>query len=693
MWALFLYIVITIVGCVVLALPGVTFAVIAGVLFGPFMGIAACLTATTLGAMSAFLAGRFFLKDAVKPMLEKNKLLKRLLFSEDGKSDMIVLMITRMVPLFPYNLQNFAYGITDIGFLKYSAFTFIFMLPGVSFFTIGSAGLTAEEGKWKYFLVAGILAAAVTAAGIAIQRKFLGSQKEASGEEQMSQAVILFTRVPVPGQTKTRLMPFLSGEECAALHTMLIRSAYEACLGTDADILVWYTPEEQSAGIRELTEKAKGFFPQKGNGLGERMSRAFAECFEMGYEKVLLTGTDIPELSSEILRWAFCALEEYDAVINPTEDGGYYLIGLKEAVNGIFDVPRYGTDTVFQDTLARLEAAGLTSCVGKACRDIDTKEDLTAWYGVDRCVRCGTCTKNCRFLGKYKLNLAELAVRPELSWSCFFCGRCKTVCPKKIDGSRIALLNRNLGADRTSYRWLLWEKNPYRFANYRRGGTRSVLFPGCNFTAFYPKTVTYLERLMKKHGIGTVYDCCGKPVYELGLQRDAEKSLERISKRLKEQKTEELIVICPGCYHFLKDRLDIPVVTIYRKLNELGEGRKVKREQIPLYYPCPDRENKEMQKELSVYLEGEITEPFDGIQCCGLGGCAQAGEKILAKEMAESVRECSEEVYTYCASCVSNFKRNGMGEAYHVLPLILGIEEKVPVGIRPFINRAGRKIT
>ncbi len=178
LWALCIYIILTIIGCVVLALPGITFAVAAGILFGPVMGIFACLTATTLGAMLAFLVGRFFLKEAVKPMLEKNKLLKKLLFSEDGKSDMIVLMITRMVPVFPYNLQNFAYGITDIGFWKYSIFTFIFMLPGVSFFTIGSAGLTAEGDKWKYFLAAGVLAAAVTAAGLLIQKKFLGNVKE-----------------------------------------------------------------------------------------------------------------------------------------------------------------------------------------------------------------------------------------------------------------------------------------------------------------------------------------------------------------------------------------------------------------------------------------------------------------------------------------------------------------------------------
>ncbi|WP_099203374.1 TVP38/TMEM64 family protein [Miniphocaeibacter massiliensis] len=171
------YIVLTIIGCVVLALPGFTFAIIAGILFGPIIGILVCLVATTLGAMLSFLVGRFFLKDGVKPMLEKNKTLKKLLFSEDGKADMVVLMITRMVPIFPYNLQNFAYGITDINFWKYSIFTFIFMLPGVSFFTIGAFGFMAYEGKWKYFIIAGILAILVTIVGILIQKKFLETEK------------------------------------------------------------------------------------------------------------------------------------------------------------------------------------------------------------------------------------------------------------------------------------------------------------------------------------------------------------------------------------------------------------------------------------------------------------------------------------------------------------------------------------
>ena len=181
--AISIYIVLTIIGCVVLAVPGVTFAVFAGILFGPILGTFACLIATTLGASMAFIVGRFFLKDMIKPMLEKNKILKKLLFNDNEKSDLVILMITRMVPIFPYNLQNFAYGITDISFWKYTIYTFVFIFPGVAFFTIGSAGLTAGEDKWKYFLVAGVLAVLVTLSGMFIQRKYLESNDEVQVNE------------------------------------------------------------------------------------------------------------------------------------------------------------------------------------------------------------------------------------------------------------------------------------------------------------------------------------------------------------------------------------------------------------------------------------------------------------------------------------------------------------------------------
>ena len=182
--ALALYTLLTVIGCVVLALPGATFALVAGALFGPWLGILACLGATTLGACAAFLVGRFFLRDSLKPLAEKNKYLKKLLFEDGSRRDVVVLMITRLVPLFPYNLQNFAYGITDIGFWKYTLCTFLFMAPGVSFFTIGAAGLTAAEHRMWYFVTAGVLCLLVLGAGLALKRHYLtdGKKGEAADE-------------------------------------------------------------------------------------------------------------------------------------------------------------------------------------------------------------------------------------------------------------------------------------------------------------------------------------------------------------------------------------------------------------------------------------------------------------------------------------------------------------------------------
>ena len=172
-----IYCVIAVIGSVVLALPGVTFAIFAGLLFGPWLGTLLCLVASTIGAIIAFVVGRFFLQETIRPMVMKNKWIKKVLFDDAGRSDIVVLMITRLVPLFPYNLQNFAYGITNIGFVPYSLYTFLFLVPGVALYTIGFAGFTAEANRWVYFAVAGLLFVLVLFLGWFVKKKFLGGGK------------------------------------------------------------------------------------------------------------------------------------------------------------------------------------------------------------------------------------------------------------------------------------------------------------------------------------------------------------------------------------------------------------------------------------------------------------------------------------------------------------------------------------
>lgn len=178
--AVLIYTVLTIVSCVVLALPGVTFAVIAGLVFGPVLGTICCSVATTLGAMVAFVVGRFFLQDSIKPMAMKNKYLKKWLFDETGSNEIFILMITRLVPLFPYNLQNFAYGVTDIKFSTYSICSLIFMLPGTAMYTVGTAGLADKENRILYIGIALVLAVVVMGLGAFLKKYYV--QEEQSEE-------------------------------------------------------------------------------------------------------------------------------------------------------------------------------------------------------------------------------------------------------------------------------------------------------------------------------------------------------------------------------------------------------------------------------------------------------------------------------------------------------------------------------
>lgn len=176
--AVLLYIVFTIVGCVVLALPGVTFAILAGLLFGSVLGTICCSVATAIGAVLAFIVGRYFLKDSIKPLVVKNKYLKKWLFDSSGKNELFVLMITRLVPIFPYNLQNFAYGITDIKFSTYTIGSFLFMLPGTVMYTVGTAGLTDGKHRVLYLGIAVLLAVIVMGVGFFLKKRYIGEDKD-----------------------------------------------------------------------------------------------------------------------------------------------------------------------------------------------------------------------------------------------------------------------------------------------------------------------------------------------------------------------------------------------------------------------------------------------------------------------------------------------------------------------------------
>lgn len=170
--SIFLYLVFTIVGASILALPGVTFAVLASGLFGPWIGSLYCLIGTTIGAVLSFLLSRYLLKNSIEELVKKNDRLYTIVFQTDSKKEMLILMITRLLPIFPFNLQNYAYGITNISIVKYTIGTFLFMIPGIIIFSIGTEGIINVESRNSMFIIALVIIILMAIIGIYLYKKY-----------------------------------------------------------------------------------------------------------------------------------------------------------------------------------------------------------------------------------------------------------------------------------------------------------------------------------------------------------------------------------------------------------------------------------------------------------------------------------------------------------------------------------------
>lgn len=194
-------------------------------------------------------------------------------------------------------------------------------------------------------------------------------------------ALIVFTREPEPGRTKTRLMPYFSPEQCAELHRCMLKDISREMRKADAAIIVAYTSENTGNPVllRSIMGKSTLFIRQRGGDIGSRMQNAIDDILRLGYDNAVLIGTDIPEIKAETINTSFDLLENCDVVIGPTYDGGYYLIGMKTVHPEAFNVESYGGSSVFDETAGYLRKAGLSVRETDTYADLDTKDDLSGF--------------------------------------------------------------------------------------------------------------------------------------------------------------------------------------------------------------------------------------------------------------------------------------------------------------------------
>lgn len=189
--------------------------------------------------------------------------------------------------------------------------------------------------------------------------------------------IAIFARAPVPGESKTRLIPALGAQGAAQLHHTLINRSLETVHAVNArTVSLWCTPDCAHPDFVAWAQRFNlDLYPQQGANLGARMHHAFAQLCRQ--RPTLLIGTDCPALTVAELRAAAAALLSGDsAVIIPAEDGGYVLIGLRRPSSSLFRGVAWGGNTVMDETRKRMQDAGVQVTELASSWDVDRPADL-----------------------------------------------------------------------------------------------------------------------------------------------------------------------------------------------------------------------------------------------------------------------------------------------------------------------------
>jgi uncharacterized protein len=200
--------------------------------------------------------------------------------------------------------------------------------------------------------------------------------------DSLKQHLIIFTRYPEPGKTKTRLIPALGDFGAANLQKQM--TEYTIFQVKDLQKTTAISFEVRFAGGNlQLMQDWLGLslvYKSQGEGdLGERMRRSLFDAFQSGMEQVIIIGTDCPGVNSQLLASAFEQLRTFNIVLGPALDGGYYLIGLRHLIPELFANIDWGTHQVLQQTVDIAQKLGLSHIYLPLLSDVDHPEDLPIW--------------------------------------------------------------------------------------------------------------------------------------------------------------------------------------------------------------------------------------------------------------------------------------------------------------------------
>ncbi len=194
--------------------------------------------------------------------------------------------------------------------------------------------------------------------------------------------ILFFVKYPEQGQVKTRLSAELGASVTVELYRSFVLDVLSMLEKSGIQFYICFSPENSQEKFVKWLGNEYSYMPQQGGDLGQRMKNALCQSFAQGFRHSVLIGSDIPDLSAELMEEACSSLRTHDAVIGPSLDGGYYLIGFNNStlLPGIFKEMEWSTDTVFAETLTRLKDAKLKVHQLPERRDIDILADLRSLY-------------------------------------------------------------------------------------------------------------------------------------------------------------------------------------------------------------------------------------------------------------------------------------------------------------------------
>ncbi|HAZ07814.1 MAG TPA: glycosyltransferase [Elusimicrobia bacterium] len=190
--------------------------------------------------------------------------------------------------------------------------------------------------------------------------------------------IMVFVKAPIPGRVKTRLSPPLSPTQAATLYIAFVKDTLEAARdAANSSVDIFYDPSADFPDLRWIeSAPLLPFFPQKGGDLGMRLDHACNETLSRGAGKAVAIGSDTPHIEPAVIERAFSSLDRADMILGPAADGGYYLIGLKEPHDFLFQGISWSTVNVLRQTLERAKQRGLKVVMLPTLFDVDTISDL-----------------------------------------------------------------------------------------------------------------------------------------------------------------------------------------------------------------------------------------------------------------------------------------------------------------------------